>query len=185
MVADRGRRWAGWASCDAWRDRRRMSAPALSKHLRGDLDWIVFKAMAKEPERRYESATGLAMDLERFLEHQGAKEESLAGKENMGGGGRDIKLLTVGSLAPNPFGLFDVGGNLWEWCLDPYYGRHGAERPGDGLRPEIGSSSPRVIRGGDFGNGASLARSGYRDVWLAPTDRDGNLGVRPARTSRL
>jgi hypothetical protein len=35
--------------------------------VRGDLDWIVMKALAKERERRYASAVGLADDLERFL----------------------------------------------------------------------------------------------------------------------
>ncbi|MHC4815982.1 MAG: protein kinase domain-containing protein, partial [Planctomycetota bacterium] len=50
--------------------RRRISQPALRRALRGDLDWIVMKAMAKERERRYASANGLAMDLERFLTHE-------------------------------------------------------------------------------------------------------------------
>jgi serine/threonine protein kinase len=38
--------------------------------LRGDLDWIVLKALEKRPERRYESAGGLAEDLIRFLQHK-------------------------------------------------------------------------------------------------------------------
>ena len=38
--------------------------------MRGDLDWIVMKALAKERERRYESAIGLAQDVERFLNHE-------------------------------------------------------------------------------------------------------------------
>lgn len=50
--------------------KRGLSLGALQKHLRGDLDWIVMKAMAKEPERRYESATDLAQDLRRYLEHE-------------------------------------------------------------------------------------------------------------------
>jgi tetratricopeptide (TPR) repeat protein len=42
----------------------------LSRLVRGDLDWIVMKALAKERERRYASAVGLADDLERFLNHE-------------------------------------------------------------------------------------------------------------------
>lgn len=38
--------------------------------LRGDLDWIVLKALEKEPARRYESAGALAEDLQRFLQHK-------------------------------------------------------------------------------------------------------------------
>ena len=51
-------------------EKRGLSLTTLQKHLRGELDWIVMKAMAKEPERRYESATDLAQDLRRYLEHE-------------------------------------------------------------------------------------------------------------------
>jgi serine/threonine protein kinase/formylglycine-generating enzyme required for sulfatase activity len=47
--------------------RRRTTRAALSRALRGDLDWIVMRAMEKEPERRYASAADLAMEVERFL----------------------------------------------------------------------------------------------------------------------
>ncbi len=42
----------------------------LSRLMRGDLDWIVMKALAKERERRYASAVGLADDLEHYLQHE-------------------------------------------------------------------------------------------------------------------
>src|SRR5262249_59435993 len=38
--------------------------------VRGELDWIVMKALSKERERRYETASGLARDIERFLRHE-------------------------------------------------------------------------------------------------------------------
>ena len=46
----------------------RTSVAALHRALMGDLDWVVMRAIEKEPERRYESATGLAMELDRYLE---------------------------------------------------------------------------------------------------------------------
>lgn len=47
---------------------RRLSAPqALNRQLRGDLDWVVMKCLAKERDRRYASAQGLAADLDRYL----------------------------------------------------------------------------------------------------------------------
>jgi WD40 repeat protein/serine/threonine protein kinase len=49
---------------------RRTEPLKLGRFLRGDLDWIVMKALAKERDRRYESATGLAGDVERFLNHE-------------------------------------------------------------------------------------------------------------------
>ncbi len=49
----------------------RQTEPArLGRFVKGELDWIVLKALAKERERRYESATGFAADVERFLNHE-------------------------------------------------------------------------------------------------------------------
>jgi len=46
---------------------RHSDAAALRRELKGDLDWIVMKAMEKDRSRRYETANGLAMDIERYL----------------------------------------------------------------------------------------------------------------------
>jgi serine/threonine protein kinase len=49
---------------------RGMEAAKLSRFVQGDLDWIVMKALAKERDRRYETATGFARDIEGFLNHE-------------------------------------------------------------------------------------------------------------------
>jgi len=49
---------------------RQTTSGALGRELRRDLDWIVLKAMAKEPERRYGSPAELASDLDRYLRHE-------------------------------------------------------------------------------------------------------------------
>ncbi len=49
---------------------RHVEPARLSRLVRGDLDWIAMKALAKERERRYASAVGLADDLERYLHHE-------------------------------------------------------------------------------------------------------------------
>jgi serine/threonine protein kinase/formylglycine-generating enzyme required for sulfatase activity len=59
---------------------RRLSAQALGRSLKGDLDWIVMKALSKEPERRYGSPLELEQELTRYLEH----EPVLAGPPSAG-----------------------------------------------------------------------------------------------------
>jgi serine/threonine protein kinase len=49
---------------------RRVDLPALSRQLRGDLDWITMKALEKDRARRYASASELAADVRRFLQHE-------------------------------------------------------------------------------------------------------------------
>jgi serine/threonine protein kinase len=49
---------------------RRMEAPRLVSQLRGDLDWIVMKALEKDRRRRYATANGLAMDIQRYLSNE-------------------------------------------------------------------------------------------------------------------
>jgi formylglycine-generating enzyme required for sulfatase activity len=92
--------------------------------------------------------------------------------------------MPVGSKAANGFGLFDMGGNLWEWCLDTW-SNYGTERAGDGLRPTAGDGSAnRCNRGGLFGYDPGSAQSSDRD-FFGPSLRSFRLGLRPARTSRL
>jgi hypothetical protein len=50
--------------------RRHIEAPRLVSQLRGDLDWIVLKCLEKDRTRRYATANGLAMDLERYLHEE-------------------------------------------------------------------------------------------------------------------
>jgi len=49
---------------------RREKLPALVHLVRGDIDWIVMKCLEKDRSRRYETANGLAMDLQRHLSNE-------------------------------------------------------------------------------------------------------------------
>jgi eukaryotic-like serine/threonine-protein kinase len=49
---------------------RQMEPAKLGRFVKGELDWIVMKSLAKERDRRYESATAFARDIERFLNHE-------------------------------------------------------------------------------------------------------------------
>jgi eukaryotic-like serine/threonine-protein kinase len=50
--------------------RRQSAPPALIRSIRGDLDWIVMKALEKDRRRRYETANGLALDVQRHLANE-------------------------------------------------------------------------------------------------------------------
>jgi formylglycine-generating enzyme required for sulfatase activity len=85
----------------------------------------------------------------------------------------------VDSGAPNPFGLHNTHGNVWEWCRD-YYNNYDLETaPGDGLR-QVLNHGLWVLRGGSFDYGADHARSAFRVAYpkRAP---NATIGVRPAR----
>ena len=85
----------------------------------------------------------------------------------------------VGSFMPNAWGLFDMHGNVWEWCRDCYGGYDHTPRPGDGERAGDGTGV-RVLRGGSFVVVGAVARSANRGRNDADGVLDG-LGVRPER----
>jgi formylglycine-generating enzyme required for sulfatase activity len=67
----------------------------------------------------------------------------------------------VGMKLPNPWGLYDMYGNVSEWCQDRYSGTYYSESPGEDP-PGSASGSVRVLRGGHFYNYAWYARSASR-----------------------
>jgi len=86
-------------------------------------------------------------------------------------------LLDVGAFLPNPFGLHEMHGNLWEWCADSWHEDY-EEAPGDSQPWEFGGSTRfRVARGGSWHESADLCRSGTR-LKLLETDGDEMVGVR-------
>ena len=76
-----------------------------------------------------------------------------------------VRHAPVGSFAANPLGFFDLHGNVWEWCRDPYASYASPVDPGDpgtGLRADDGSDRGGVIRGGSFSLHARYSRSARR-----------------------
>lgn len=88
--------------------------------------------------------------------------------------------LPVGHFKANPWGLFDVHGNIREWCEDVWHDSYfGA--PSDGaVWVEGGDASRRCVRGGGWDYGPMYLRAAYRD-WSVTANRATNLGFRVAR----
>ena len=167
--------------------------------------WLTMQLGWPESEQCYDDPQSLPKDAEGnprhsvfYLDRHGVRLPTeaeweyacRAGMRTAFGFGSDRKLLpgyawfldnseqwshTVGELRPNLRGLFDVHGNLYEWCHDWY-----ASDLSDGAEDPTGAEagSYRVNRGGSWSIPATLCRSAYRSR-LQPANRS-DLGFRVA-----
>ena len=139
------------------------------------MDWVTCDALLR--------SRGLTLPTEAQWEYgcragtttpwwTGADEKSVADERN--------GIRPVGRWPSNAFGLFDVHGNVWEWCADWYDGSSLPCRPGDGLRliDDVWSRT-RVLRGGTLGF-ATATRSACR-LNFTPEQRYDDYGAPPSR----
>jgi len=84
----------------------------------------------------------------------------------------------VGTKAPNPYGLYDLAGNVFEWCWDGVTGNGSHLRDETNYRgPETGNGQ-RIRAGGSWAYDPYFAANGGQDPWL----QAGDSGFRLART---
>jgi formylglycine-generating enzyme required for sulfatase activity len=90
------------------------------------------------------------------------------------------KTTPVGSFTPNAYGLYDMHGNVFEWCWD-WYGGYASGAQTDPVGASSGSN--RVRRGGSWGNFAQDVRSAYRNS-NNPSTRGSSMGFRIIRPAQ-
>ena len=106
-----------------------------------------------------------------------------AAKPVKGNGGQDEGSVRynapqpVGTRRPNPWGLYDLSGNLWEWCQD----RVAIPDPDEGEQADL--TTCRVLRGGSWNHPSLFCRSAQRFSY-PPTERSCILGFRLVREVR-
>ena len=112
---------------------------------------------------------GLDYPLSEKLDSKAARYASAAGP------------LPVGQFPPNGYGLYDMVGNVAEWCFDwfdrEYYSRNENTDP---QGPSTGTY--KVIRGGAWSDAAKVLKLNYRN-WVRPNQRTPNIGFRCAASA--
>ena len=82
----------------------------------------------------------------------------------------------VGTFPPNPFGLYDMHGNVWEWCEDDWHGNY-INAPTDGSAWNSRSGSHKLLRGGSWFGNPGDCRSAYRSNYYLDLNLS-NIGFR-------
>ena len=116
----------------------------------------------------YGGNSGVEFDLDDGESSSGWKEKQYPHKK---AGTREVK-----TRKPNPWGLYDPLGNVWEWCEDAWDGSSSYEG-GDRVDPVGAGGSDRGLRGGSWDSNAQLVRAAYR-YWFDPGYRRSDAGFR-------
>ena len=146
----------------------------------GDVQEFLKKLNARYPGHRYRLPTEAEWE---YAARGGnlSKGFIYAGSNNIDEvawytGNSGSKTHPVGQKKANELELYDMSGNVWEWCAD-WYGDYPSQPQTDPAGPDSGAR--RVRRGGSWHFDPQFCRVAYRSHWL-PGERNSNLGFRLA-----
>ncbi len=108
----------------------------------------------------------------------GTSSEASLGNYAWFSGNDELGTHPVGQKQPNGLDLYDMSGNVWEWCADFYESDYYASSPGNDPKGPL-AGSDHVIRGGCWGGNTVGCHVAYRN-WGKPGHRDDSLGFRIA-----
>ena len=135
-----------------------------------------------EAEWEYAARGGIATTTERAW--AGTTSETELGDYAWYDGNSESKTHEVKKKKPNGYGLYDMSGNVWEWCWDwlPASSDYADDKDGatDPAGPSSGSG--RVLRGGSWNNYARVCAVSFRGSG-SPEDLNGFLGFRVVRSA--
>lgn len=155
-----------WEDCQEFFNRLNQQVPDLQARLPSEAEWeYACRAGTTTPTWVGDltiGKDGSAPELEKIAWY---------------GANRGGQTHPVRTKAVNPWGLYDMLGNVWEWCQD-WFGPYDGVVKSNPIGPEVGSE--RVVRGGASYNDALLVRAALR-IGLVPGDRVSNVGFRVAR----
>ncbi|HEX4953194.1 MAG TPA: formylglycine-generating enzyme family protein [Thermoanaerobaculia bacterium] len=186
---DRPVEQVSWEDCQTFLEKLNHQVPGLEVRLPTEAEWERACRAGTEPATWlgdlkilgennaplldaiawYGGNSGLEYDLEEGWDSSSWSNKQYRHKK---AGTRRVK-----RKEPNPWGLYDVLGNVWEWCAD-WHGAYGSEPVTNPTGPTQGSS--RVIRGGSWYDDARYVRAAAR-LWNSPGHRIGFVGFRLGR----
>lgn len=131
------------------------------------------------PEAHWEYACRGRRDWGGDMEYGNGDGEAVLDAMGWFNGNNDRQTHAVGFKDPNGFGLYDMHGNVWEWCRDVVSDVYRWLVDGEDACEIVGDGSEwRVLRGGPWDSTAGWCRSAVRFGWL-PGDSSGRQGFRP------
>ncbi|MDF1851471.1 MAG: SUMF1/EgtB/PvdO family nonheme iron enzyme [Verrucomicrobiales bacterium] len=156
----------------------------------GTQTWFSFGDQPRETIHRHANIGNV--ELEKHRKHSVERQWLLDWEKDPEDG--HVFTAPVGSYEPNPFGLHDLHGNVWEWCqdhwLDTFYNQYDWPKRGEPRRiavdpvnlsePQTSTNQFRTIRGGSWYNGPIICRSSCRVGWDEP-DAAAYIGFRVVR----